>query len=201
MPPQIWAEERLAFLQEQRAISGLLYAREMQRQKFAKLTCICCPDLISKRFKKKQQLARECLRTSWLSSCTVLCLRRKLFSSQWRHWQVVNISGEVSICTRPFISRTIALGAKQHGQTLGSSDEHVKMVQNFIEFVLLKEQIQSKFTLVEKRVNSLFDVQLKRTKEEDNLRCWVKLEGSEHDIGRAKVRERKSLVSLHFDFN
>lgn len=62
------------------------------------------------------------------------------------------------------------------------------MVQNFIEFVLLKEQIQSKFALVEKRVNSLFDVQLKKSKEEDNLRCWVKLEGNEHDICRAKVR-------------
>lgn len=113
----------------------------------------------------------------------------------------VNVSGEESICTRPFASRMIALGAKQHGQIeSGSDDEHVKMVQNFIEFVLLKEQIQSRFKLVEKHVNSLFDVQLKRTKEEDNLRCWVKLEGSEHDISRAKVRERKFLVSLHFDF-
>lgn len=60
------------------------------------------------------------------------------------------------------------------------------MVRNFIEFVLLKDEIEEKFSVVEKHVNSLFDVQLKRTKEEDNLRCWVKLEGNQHDICRAK---------------
>lgn len=112
----------------------------------------------------------------------------------------VNVSGEESICTRPFNQSNDCAGGKTTWTESRSGDEHVKMVQNFIEFVLLKEQIQSRFTLVEKHVNSLFDVQLKKTKEEDNLRCWVKLEGSEHDIGRAKVRERKSLVSLHFDF-
>ena len=63
------------------------------------------------------------------------------------------------------------------------------MVHKFVEFVLLKEQIQSKFALVEKRVNYLFDVRLDLSGEEDNLRCWVKLEGNENDIHRAKVRE------------
>ena len=109
----------------------------------------------------------------------------------------VNVSGEESICTRPFCQSNDCAWGKTTWTELGSDDEHVKMVQNFIEFVLLKEQIQSRFKLVEKHVNSLFDVQLKRTKEEDNLRCWVKLEGSEHDISRAKVRERiLSLPSL-----
>ncbi|XP_068698732.1 ribonuclease ZC3H12A-like [Montipora foliosa] len=60
------------------------------------------------------------------------------------------------------------------------------MVQNFIEFVLLKNDIEKKFSVVEKRVSSLFDVQLKRSKEEDSLRCWVKLEGNQYDIARAK---------------
>ena len=64
-----------------------------------------------------------------------------------------------------------------------------KMVrQNFLEFVLLKEQVDSKFASVEKRVNFLFDVQLTR-EEEDSERCWVKVEGSEDDIRRAKVRK------------
>ena len=64
----------------------------------------------------------------------------------------------------------------------------LEMVQNFIEFVLLKSDIEKKFSVVEKRVSSLFDVQLKRSKEEDSLRCWVKLEGNQYDIARAKVR-------------
>ena len=63
------------------------------------------------------------------------------------------------------------------------------MVHKFIEFVLLKDQIQSKFALVEKRVNYLFDVRLDLSGQEDNLRCWVKLEGKESDVHRAKVRE------------
>lgn len=63
-----------------------------------------------------------------------------------------------------------------------------KMVyQNFLEFVLLKEQVDAKFTLVEKSVNFLFDVHLTR-EEEDSKRCWVKVEGDEDDIKRAKVR-------------
>lgn len=67
------------------------------------------------------------------------------------------------------------------------------MVQKFLEFVLLKEQIQTKFALLEKRVNFLFDVQLKRSPYEDKLSCWVELEGiNEDDIGRAKVREGTS---------
>lgn len=70
--------------------------------------------------------------------------------------------------------------------------------QNFLEFVLLKEQVDAKFTLVEKRVNFLFDVQLKRAKEEDSKRCWVKVEGNEDDIKRAKVRSKTSEI---LDFN
>lgn len=61
------------------------------------------------------------------------------------------------------------------------------MVQNFLEFVLLKEQVDANFTLVEKRVNFLFDVNLKR-EEDDGKLCWVKVEGSVEDIQRAKVR-------------
>lgn len=57
--------------------------------------------------------------------------------------------------------------------------------QNFLEFVLLKEQVDSKFASVEKRVNYLFGVQLTR-EEEDSERCWVKVEGGEDDIRRAK---------------
>lgn len=60
--------------------------------------------------------------------------------------------------------------------------------QNFLEFVLLKEQVDPKFALVEKRVNFLFDVNLKR-EEEDNKRCWIKVEGNEDAILRAKVRK------------
>lgn len=63
------------------------------------------------------------------------------------------------------------------------------MVRNFIEFVLLKDDVEKNFSVVEKDVNSLFDVQLKRSKEEDNLRCWVKLEGNQRDLFRAKVCE------------
>lgn len=66
--------------------------------------------------------------------------------------------------------------------------------QNYLEFVLLKEQVDAKFTLVEKRVNFLFDVQLKREKEEDSKRCWVKVEGNEDDIKRAKVRSKTSEI-------
>ena len=62
------------------------------------------------------------------------------------------------------------------------------VVQKFLEFVLLKEQVDPKFASVEKSVNYLFGVQLTR-KEEDSERCWVKVEGSEHDIRRAKVRK------------
>lgn len=61
------------------------------------------------------------------------------------------------------------------------------VLQNFLEFVLLKEQVDAKFTLVEKRVNFLFDVQLTR-EEESGKSCWVKVEGNEDDIKRAKVR-------------
>lgn len=63
------------------------------------------------------------------------------------------------------------------------------MVHKFIEFVVLKDQIESKFALVEKRVNYLFDVRLDLSGQEDNFRCWVKLEGNENDIHRAKVCE------------
>lgn len=63
------------------------------------------------------------------------------------------------------------------------------MVHKFVEFVLLKDEIQSKFALVEKHVNYLFDVRLDLSGQEDNLRCWVKLEGNENDIHRAKVCE------------
>ena len=73
------------------------------------------------------------------------------------------------------------------------------MVQKFLEFVLSKEHIQSKFALVEKRVHFLFDVTLKRSEEEDNLLCWVKLEGNDDNIHRAKVRERSRIVSLCSD--
>ena len=62
------------------------------------------------------------------------------------------------------------------------------VLKNFLEFVLLKEQVDAKFALVEKRVNFLFDVQLKREEIQDNERCWVKVEGNEDDIRRAKVR-------------
>ena len=67
--------------------------------------------------------------------------------------------------------------------------------QNFLEFVLLKEQVDANFALVEKRVSFLFDVNLKR-EEDDGKRCWVKVEGNEDDIQRAKVRLEtlKSLV-------
>lgn len=65
--------------------------------------------------------------------------------------------------------------------------------QNFLEFVLLKEQVDSKFASVEKRVNYLFGVQLTR-EEEDSERCWVKVEGGEDDIRRAKVRKKILLL-------
>lgn len=74
------------------------------------------------------------------------------------------------------------------------------MVRNFIEFVLLKDEIEEKFSVVEKHVNSLFDVQLMRTKEEDNLRCWVKLEGNQNDICRAKVCESWLCLNISLGF-
>jgi len=62
------------------------------------------------------------------------------------------------------------------------------VLKNFLEFVLLKEQVDHKFAVVEKRVNFLFDVQLKREETQDNKSCWVKVEGKEDAIRRAKVR-------------
>lgn len=69
------------------------------------------------------------------------------------------------------------------------SDWSGKMVlKNFLEFVLLKEQVDQKFAFIVKKVNFLFDVQLKREETQDKERCWVKVEGNEDDIRRAKVR-------------
>lgn len=79
------------------------------------------------------------------------------------------------------------LKAEKHERMVGVIGEKM-VLKNFLEFVLLKEQVDPKFALVEKRVNFLFDVQLKRSEEEDSQRCWVKVEGNEDDIRRAKVR-------------
>lgn len=75
--------------------------------------------------------------------------------------------------------------AEKHKRVVGLIGKMV--LKNFLEFVLLKEQVDSKFALVEKRVNFLFDVQLKREESIDTDRCWMKVEGNEDDIRRAKV--------------
>lgn len=75
--------------------------------------------------------------------------------------------------------------AEKHERVVGLIGKMV--LKNFLEFVLLKEQVDPKFALVEKRVNFLFHVQLKREETQDKERCWVKVEGNEDDIHRAKV--------------
>ena len=76
------------------------------------------------------------------------------------------------------------------------------VLKNFLEFVLLKEQVDSKFALVKKSVHFLFDVTLQRVESletQDKERCWVKVEGNEDDIHRAKVRGIQALQNAaHF---
>lgn len=76
---------------------------------------------------------------------------------------------------------------KKHERVVGLIGENM-VLKNFLEFVLLKEQVDPKFALVEKKVNFLFHVKLKREETHDKERCWVKVEGDEDDIHRAKVR-------------
>ena len=99
----------------------------------------------------------------------------------------VSVSG-VSTWSHPVLTEADSK-TRWRSRKRGRVDRRKMVVQKFLEFVLLKEQVDPKFASVEKSVNYLFGVQLTR-EEEDSERCWVKVEGSEHDIRRAKVRKK-----------
>lgn len=122
-------------------------------------------------------------KSKYLSIVLVTVLfAKEVVQAQWRHWQVSAFPVSQTLDPALIVNRA---KAEKHKRVVGLIGKMV--LKNFLEFVLLKEQVDSKFALVEKRVNFLFDVQLKREESIDTDRCWMKVEGNEDDIRRAKV--------------